>query len=153
MKPRKQLFTMIIACVLAVMTFFLSSCAKDSMEVYPYLNTRELTVTGKIGKDTLYSFNSTSPDINSVWIQKADGTILLNYKSENKNEIRDGQKLIGKIEYDGNTVSKIEIPDWCVITRFKRKRKQYAYAVEYFGRKNPQIMMDLYYTGGAIEIK
>ncbi|HEY9542257.1 hypothetical protein [Prevotella sp.] len=153
MKTKNSLYILTTACLLAVMAFCLSSCAKDTMEVYAFPNKYSLTVTEKNGKDTLYSTTSTQLDINGVWILKSDGTYLLNDDIENKTEIRDGQKLIGKIEYDGNTVSKIEIPDWCAITRFKRKRKQYAYAVEYFGRKNPQIMMTLYYIGGAIKIK
>ncbi len=130
----------------------LSSCADEWME-YPYPNKDEIQVTGKIGKDTLYSLVDVNLIFSHTFLVQSDGTILWDTQKNNKNELNDGKNVIGKVEYDGDEISKIEIPDWCIITRFKRKKKQYGYIIEALGRKDLHMSLSLPYIGGSVEIK
>ncbi|PTL26802.1 hypothetical protein C3V39_06995 [Prevotella sp. oral taxon 820] len=142
------------ACTIAVMATLLSSCGNEYSDMkVPLLNKDLVVVTGKVAKDTIYSMNGVNFNIGRVWIEKSDGTSYIDTQKNNRNEISDGQNIIGKIEYAGDEISKIEIPDWCVITRFKKKKKQYAYAIEALGRKDLHMSLILPYAGGSIEIK
>lgn len=139
--------------VLILLTSVLISCGNEySFMPVPMLNKESVIVTGKTGKDTIYSYNDVNFVFHKVWFHQSDGTDYIDTQKDNRNEISDGQNVIGTVEYEGDEITKIEIPDWCVITRFKSK-KQYAYAVEAIGRKDLHTSLILPYAGGAIEIK
>ena len=126
--------------VLILLTSVLISCGNEySFMPVPMLN-------------TIYSYNDVNFVFHKVWLHQSDGTDYIDTQKDNRNEISDGQNVIGTVEYEGDEITKIEIPDWCVITRFKSK-KQYAYAVEAIGRKDLHTSLILPYAGGTIEIK
>ena len=139
--------------VLILLTSVLISCGNEySFMPVPMLNKESVIVTRKTGKDTIYSYNDVNFVFHKVWLHLSDGTDYIDTQKDNRNGISDGQNVIGTVEYEGDESTKIEIPDWCVITRFKSK-KQYAYTVEAIGRKDLHTSLILPYAGGAIEIK
>ena len=93
METTNRLHLITSACLVAVMTLLLSSCGNEysSMPV-PMLNKESVIVTGKTGKDTIYSYNDVNFVFHKVWLRQSDGTDYIDTQKDNRNEISDGQK-------------------------------------------------------------
>src|SRR3712207_1804035 len=81
-------FSTILSILFACISLLsLSSCADEWME-YPYPNKDEIQVTGKIGKDTLYSLVDVNLIFSHTYLVQSDGTILWDTQKNNRSEER-----------------------------------------------------------------
>lgn len=128
---RTQTFSLISAIALSGLA--LASCEKEGPEM-PYLvpNKWLISLTETQQRDSIFVINSKKYYIDAITIAKYEGREILCEEEAREKEtvLKNDTAVFGNIIYDDDEISKIEINNWCTLTRAHDPKLGKLYIVE-----------------------
>lgn len=119
------------AAVIFLVALSFTSCGeKYSWTTYPVVNKNIFEVTGSVKEDTLYDIYDENIKIDAVHVGKGEEWLDEVPVNENSSEIKDGDAVVGNIEYKNNEIYKISFKGWCTITKDESGKHAKAFLIK-----------------------
>lgn len=136
----KLLFKVFAATTIIMVTAFsFISCNQDNgyiSQKVPIFNKNVFIVSGSLKEDTVYEKYNENISIFTVFVKKGKESIASINTNFGNTYIKDGNTVIGKIEYKNNEVYRISMTGWCTITKDESGKHKKAYIIKGEGNKN-----------------